>query len=128
MSEEPQNYYERRLMREVEEIDLRIKELTEEKNALKRQLIKARWESSSLKDVNRKNSANRVMIESRVLDALKESPKALATYALYKEARKANFELKENTFRTYLYRMKEKNIIASVGRGLWNLPEASPPP
>lgn len=124
MSEEPESYYERRLMREIEELEKRISELTQEQNALKRQLVKARWENSSLRDVSRKNSANRVMIENRVLEAMRKSSKPFSTAALFKEGLRANFELRENTFRTYLYRMKEKGLIRSVGRGLWRLPEA----
>jgi hypothetical protein len=125
MIEASSNYYERRLIREIEEIDLRIKELTDEKAALKRQLMKARWENDSLKDVSRKNSGNRVMIEQRVLDALKATTKSCSTPDLYKEALKANFELKENTFRTYLHRMKEKGLIVNAGRGMWRLPDQS---
>jgi hypothetical protein len=123
MSEASENYYERRLMREIEELERRIKDLTQEKLALKRQLMKARQKDISLKDVSRKNSANRVMIESRILEALSENSKACYTKFLYKEALRVNFELKENTFRTYLHRMKEKRLIRSVGRGLWRLPE-----
>jgi hypothetical protein len=122
MIDAPLSYYENRLMREIEEIDSRIKELTEEKSALSRQLMKARWENDSIKDVSRKNSVNRVMIEQRVLDALKASSKACSTSILYKEALKANFELKENTFRTYLHRMKEKGLIMNIGRARWLLP------
>ena len=116
------SYYERRLMREIEEIDSRLKELTDEKSALQRQLKKARWENSALKDVNRKNSGNRVMVETRVLDALKASPRPMRTTKLYQEGLKANFELKENTFRTYLHRMKARGLVVSVGRGIWELP------
>jgi repressor of nif and glnA expression len=124
MSEASESYYERRLMGEIEELERRIKDLTQEKLALKRQLMKARRKDISLKDVSRKNSANRVMIESRILEALSENSKACYTELLYKEALRVNFELKENTFRTYLHRMKEKGLIRSVGRGLWRLPEA----
>jgi len=127
MGEASDSYYERRLMREIEELDKRIKELTQEQHALKRQLVKARWENDSLKDVSRKNSANRVMIENRVLEALKGSSKACSTAMLYREGLRANFELRENTFRTYLYRMKEKGLVRSVGRGLWRLPETKKP-
>jgi len=123
MSEAPESYYEQRLIREIEELEKRIKELTQEQHALKRQLVKARWENDSLKDVSRKNSANRVMVENRVLEALRESSKACSTAMLYREGLRANFELKENTFRTYLYRMKEKGLVRSVGRGLWQVPE-----
>jgi chorismate mutase len=120
MAETSSQYYERRLIREIEEVDLRIKELTDERAALQRQLMKARWENDSLKDVSRKNSGNRVMIETRVIDALEKTrSKPYSSSELYQEALKANFELKENTFRTYLHRMKEKGIIESAGRGLW---------
>ncbi|WP_153769538.1 hypothetical protein [Labrenzia sp. CE80] len=121
MSDEAQNYYEKRLMRTIEELDGRIKELVEEKSALQRQLVKARWENSDLKDVNRTNSATRVMVEARVLDALKVTNKSLSSKALYREALKANFELKENTFRTHLHRMKEKGLLESAGWGMWKL-------
>lgn len=121
MPDEPQNYYETRLMRSIEELDGRIKELVEEKAALQRQLVKARWENSALKDVNRTNSATRVMVESRILDALKAANKPLSSKALYREGLKANFELKENTFRTHLHRMKEKGLLESAGWGMWKL-------
>lgn len=125
MSNDPSSYYERRLMREIETIDHRIKELSEEKLALRRQLIKARWENTAIKDVSRKNSGNRVMVEARVLDALKATKHSMSTAKLYPEALKANFELKENTFRTYLHRMKDKGLIVSVGRALWTLSKST---
>ena len=109
-------------MQAIEEIEARIKELQDEKAALMRQLRVARWESDSLKDVNRKNSGVRVMVERRVLDALRAAKKPVTSDALYREALKANFELKDGTFRTYLHRMKEKGLLQSAGWGLWRLP------
>lgn len=113
------SYYERRLIREIEDIELRMKELSDERDALRRQLIKARWENHHLRDVNRKNSASRVMVEQRVLSALEQASKPLTSSQLFEIARIANFELKENTFRTHLHRMKAKELIKSVGRGRW---------
>ncbi len=115
--------YVRRLSREIEEIEARISELTAEKQALMRQLIKARWEESALKDVSRKNSGTRIMVEERILDALRASHDPLDNTHLFEAAKKANFELKPTTFRTYLIRLKEKNQIVSVGRGLWRIPD-----
>ena len=123
MLEDAQSYYERRLMRAIEETEGRIKELTHERDALRRQLMQARWENSALKDVSRKNSGNRVMIETRVVDTLKASSRAVSTAKLFAVAQRVNFELKENTFRTYLHRMKEKGMIVSVGRGVWKVAE-----
>jgi 3-hydroxyacyl-CoA dehydrogenase len=121
MQDSPSSYYELRLTRAIEEINHRIKELTDEQIALRRLLMKARWENSAVKDVSRKNSGNRVMIEARVLGALKTTSRALSSSKLCIEARQVNFELKDNTFRTYLHRMKEKGLIVSAGRGLWEL-------
>ena len=115
----PSNYYERRLQREIEEIELKLKELTAERNALRRQLMKARWENHTLRDVSRKNSASRVMVEQRVLAALEQATKPMTSSQLFELARLADFELKENTFRTQLHRMKTKGLIENVGRGRW---------
>ncbi len=113
------SYYERRLQQEIEAIELRLKELTAERDALKRQLIKARWENHQLRDVNRKNSASRVLVEQRVIDALEQAKKPMTSSQLFEVAKLANFELKENTFRTHLHRMKQKGVIVNVRRGLW---------
>ena len=113
------NYYEQRLTREIEEIELKLKELTAERDALRRQLIKARWETHQLRDVNRKNSASRVLVEQRVVSSLDQSSKPMTSGQLFSVARLANFELKENTFRTHLHRMKEKGMIENVSRGKW---------
>jgi hypothetical protein len=112
--------YVRRLSREIEEIEARIAELTAEKFALQRQLTKAHWEASALHDVSRKNSGTRIMVEQRILDALHTATGPLGNKALFAEARKANFELKATTFRTYLLRLSEKGMIQRADkRGLW---------
>lgn len=127
MADEPIAYYELRLQREIEQIDARIRELTQEKSALQRQLLKARQEASGLSQVSRKNSIMRIMIENRVLDALRSSAKPVSTHELFQNARYANFDLKENTFRTYLHRLKQRGLIANAGRaGRWRA-VVSPP-
>lgn len=114
--------YVRRLSREIEEIEARIAELTAEKLALQRQLTKAHWESNALHDVSRKNSGTRIMVEQRVLEALRTAVAPLGNKALFAEARKANFDLKPTTFRTYLLRLSEKGMIQHAEkRGLWRL-------
>lgn len=122
-TEEPISFYERRLQREIEQIEIKLKELTAERDALRRQLMKVRWERHHLKDVSRKNSAGRVLVEQRIVNALKEEKNPINSKKLLAYARIANFSLKENTFRTYLYRMKKRGIIKSVGRGLWKIEE-----
>jgi len=113
------SYYEKRLQKEIEEIESKLKELTFERDALRRQLIKARWENHDLRDVSRKNSATRVLVEQRVLTALAAAKKPMTSQQLFEEALTINFELKGNTFRTHLHRMKSKGLIENVKRGQW---------
>ena len=121
MSDQPENYYELRLMREIGAINRNIEELQEEKRALERQLKKARWENHTLKDVTRKNSANRVMVESRVLEALRRTREPMVVAKLYQEARIMVPNLKEATFRTHLHRMKGRELIVNVKPGVWKI-------
>lgn len=119
---EQKSAFEERLYIAIAKINDEIKDLLRDKSALERQLIIARRENTDIRDVSRKNSIDRVMIEKRVILALGGN-KTKSTYALYKEAKEINFNLKENTFRTQLHRMKNKGIIEKAERnGKWRLP------
>jgi hypothetical protein len=119
-SEEPRlSPYERRLQAELEIIELKLAELTNDRSALRRQITKARIENHQLRDVNRKNSVGRILIENKVLEALKGASKPMTTKQLYEVGRLMNFELRENTFRTNLHRMKAKGLVENAGRGRW---------
>jgi len=111
--------YERRLIHELEEIEHRLKELYEDREALRRQLIKARSENINSKDINRKNSANRIIIEKSILEYLKTNKKAVQSKKLYNIAKSKNIDLKENSFRTILHRMKERGLISNKSWGYW---------
>lgn len=120
-------YFEKRLTRELEDIEARIKELEDERRALSRQLAKARAEREGLKFTTRKNSANRVLAENAVLQALRGTTKPLSTQELYRQARQTNFDLKESTFRSYLHRMKKRGDIRTAGHvGRWELEQVGP--
>lgn len=113
-------YFEKRLSRELEDIEARIRELEDERRALSRQLAKARAEREGLKFTTRKNSANRVLAENAVLQALRDTTKSLSTQELYRQARLTNYDLKETTFRSYLHRMKNRGDIRTAGHvGRW---------
>lgn len=125
MTDTSPSAYERRLMRAIEDIRSKMRELAADERALERQLMIARRENVSLSDVSRKNSANRVLVENRILEVLKEAPKPVTNTSLYREARNANYDLTDNTFRTHLHRLKKKGVIESAGRGLWRLPKVT---
>lgn len=113
---------ERSLTQELAEVEARIKELQDEAAALRRQIGKAAANRQGLKVASRKNSMNRVLAESSVIEALREAPGPLSNSALLKKARLTNPSLKPNTFRTYLHRMKLRGAILTARRaGEWKL-------
>lgn len=115
--------FEDRLRREIEEIERQIRELTLEKQALERQLLKARRASTVLSDVSRKNSLTRILVEEKILDALRGAKRSLSNSQLYREAQAIDADLKSSTFRTYLHRMKARGLILTAGtNGNWRLP------
>lgn len=115
---------ERLLTQELQTLEARIKELEDEASALRRQIAKASARRQGLGLVSRKNSLNRVLVETSVLDALRKAQRPLRTKDLYKKALETNPQLKENTFRTYLHRMKLKDVIFTARKaGEWRLPE-----
>lgn len=123
MEDEHLSYFESRIIGEIKEIESNIKALTSEKSALQRQLAKARAQRTGIQNVTRKNSINRVLAENAVVSALRDSKKALSTSDLYRFALSTNFDLKQTTFRTYLHRMKNKELIKTARQtGYWELP------
>lgn len=119
MSDTELTYFERRLLKEIEDIERRINDLQGEQRALERQLAKARAERAGVKLVERRNSAARVLAENSVLLALRQSQKPMKVNELYKYARRTNYDLKEATFRSYLHRMKKRGELTSSGRSGW---------
>lgn len=124
MTDNELTYFEKRLQIELERIEAQIKTLKSEKSALIKQQAKARAERTGLQAITRKNSINRVLAENSIIEALRLYKKPLSTDELYKNARLTNFDLKTNTFRTYLHRMKKRDLIKTAKHvGWWELTE-----
>lgn len=114
---------ERALTQELSEVEARIRELQDEASALRRQIGKAAAKRQGFEFASRKNSLNRVLAENSVLEALREASGPLSTDTLFKRARLTNPSLKQNTFRTYLHRMKLRGALFTARRaGEWKLP------
>ncbi|MFN3077300.1 MAG: winged-helix domain-containing protein [Alphaproteobacteria bacterium] len=111
------------LLAELAEVEKRIVELTVERDALRRIITRVRQQNVELKDVTRKNSLSRVLIENRIMQALQEAGKPVRATELLSILRQTSYNLKESTFRSYLHRMKEKGVIKMHDRGVWRLAE-----
>ena len=121
MSEKRNEWYEQRILKDIEEIETRIRELETEKLGLKRTLMRLRREDIASKEVRRKDSINRILIEKRILEELKSNKNYLNSKELYHVSRSVVFDLNENTFRSHLHRMKKRGLIKNFKnkRGLW---------
>lgn len=114
--------FERRLISEIALIDQKISDLEAEKAALMRQLLKARENRPELRDVNRRNSAQRVIVEGAILDLLVQRGDSVSNRVILDHIRMTKLhDLNENTLRTYLHRMKERGLVVSPARGKWKV-------
>lgn len=121
---------EARLLAELSNINKQIADLTEERRVIERLLVRTRRDELAINDVTRKNSVGRLLVEQAVLGRLKKSLKPVKSRELFNAAKSADYELKESTFRSHLFRMKKRGLIAAEkGRfGEWTLPESPSTP
>ncbi|NYZ17560.1 hypothetical protein HL658_33880 [Azospirillum sp. RWY-5-1] len=115
---------ESELLRRLSEIESQIADLEAERNALQRLIAKVRLEESGNKDVKRRNSLSRIIVEGKILELLKSSSGPVSGNVLYKSTLSVVPSLKDVTFRSYLHRMKEKGLIEPAkGIGFWRMPK-----
>lgn len=121
------SYFEARITNELAEVEAEIRKLEAAAETLRRQLGKAKAERLGLQDATRKNSVNRVLVENSVIEQLREkSPQK--TDALYRRARLVYSDLKPTTFRTYLHRMKKRDLIRTArAAGEWMITPVKAP-
>ena len=118
--------YEARLQQDIREIENEIRRLQESKQVLQRLLMEVRVSGKYRPAVKRRNSVDRVMIETAIRRAL-YGKTFVKSRDIYKEVLKVSHDLKHSTFRSHLHRMKEKGLILQHGRGSWKLPEGQAP-
>jgi len=114
---------EKQLLNEISAIDARIAELGQERAALERLLTKARRQNVELRDVTRRNSVGRILIEKKIIETLQGSRNGLHASLLFNDTKVDYPALKPVTFRSYLHRLKEREEIKPVPgrRGVWEI-------
>jgi len=116
-----QETLEREILSQIGELENSILQLELEKKALMKFLTKTRKEKENNREVSRKNSVKRIMIENVVLETLQSARKAISTGQLFQSARVLDRELNSNTLRSHLIRMKARGLIESPERGFWRI-------
>lgn len=120
MSDNPAEAY---ILREIEEIDRKIKDLSSARSAL--QGVLARIQRSGVTEFGkqRRNSADRILVETRIIEELNKTSRPLSSSRLYGAAKTVLSDLKDGTFRSYLHRMKIRGVIINPNgsSGSWRL-------
>ena len=125
MKPEDRSLLEGHLLGQISSIEQELAKLTAQRDTLRDLLLKVRRENVSLRDVTRKNSIDRVLIENRIMNILKVASKPVKSQRLWWAAQEISPRLRSTTFRSYLHRLKSKGLIQSEAHGLWT---ATKPP
>lgn len=111
---------------QMNSIDKEITKLREERSRLERMLWRARRNRNNIRDVNRVNSLDRVIIESRILQVLRSSKSSVPTKSILHSVIMTNYKINESTFRSHIHRLSKKGlIIQEGGRGNWTVPKSA---
>ncbi len=122
------NLLETQVIAQLAQVEQELARLQAERDTLKDILLRVRREGSRLRDVTRKNSFDRILVENTILQTLQSAGKAVPTKRLYWRVIEANPRLRSTTFRSHLHRLKERGLITNQNqRGNWILiPQKSP--
>jgi hypothetical protein len=111
---------EREILAHIDGIDKEISKLKSERLKAERMLFRARRDRQGLKDINRKNSLDRVIIENRIVQILTLEKTHMSIKQIYKDVLMMDSTVKESTFRSHIHRLSEKGLIKNSGiRGYW---------
>ena len=113
---------EKEILSHIDSIDREINKLRSEKIKAERMLFRARRDRQGIRDVNRKNSINRVIVETRIVKVLELSKTHMAIKQIYKDVLNIDSSMKKTTFRSHMHRLACKGVIVNSGtRGYWRL-------
>jgi len=117
---------EDQLVAQLTEIEAKIVELEAERRAVQRMIVTARRQGADAEPALRKNSAQRVIIETKILDFLRRFRKPATSALILNAVKQDHRSLNAATFRSYLHRMHQRGLISrSDEKGRWRLPSQS---
>jgi hypothetical protein len=108
---------------QLEDVGRRIDKLVALQDGLRRVLVQLTGQAGG-STKPRSNGTNRLMIETRILEALVAAQgQPVPTHELFECVRVANPQLKYSTFRAHLSRFKKRGVITAATRlhGYWQL-------
>jgi len=123
MNSVSKNDLEFQVLEQLREITRRRAELEAEERGLLSLLAKVRSKTVKTREVTRKNSATRILIEDRILETLRRAPEGVPTRVLGREVAYFFPSVKGATFRSYLHRLSARgHVEPAQGRtAAWQL-------
>ena len=113
------------LIAELGWINRKITQLEAERNTVQRLLLRARRENAQNKDIARSTSVDRLLLEQTIVNHLTEkSWRPVSSSELRGVCKSMQPALKDSTFRSYIHRLKSRDIICSQKFGFWELTSA----
>lgn len=113
MSEKSTDTYIRQLESEKKVIEERIVELQGEIRAINKLIYRHKSRLSvegTSETINQKN-IDRLFFETLIIDTVKGAKGGLRTGQIYDKLKKAGYELNYNTLRSYVTKMRDKELI-----------------
>jgi DNA-binding transcriptional ArsR family regulator len=113
-----------KLTAEIRAIDVKIVDLTAERHALTRILERTKSELFTAAATTRKNSFSKVVVEQEILQTLRRRLVPVSSADLLAAARTVRYDLRPETFRSHLHRLKAKGLIENAAgkrRGYWSI-------
>ena len=115
---------EQALLAELDRVERRIAKLNSEKAALKSIIAAHRIEKLDRKETIRRNSFTKLVVQKKIVDALRGNAKPVSSIVLYNLVIRGYEDkpMNKTTFRSYLYRMTEDGYIERAKmRGYYTL-------
>lgn len=118
---ETQSPFIERMKKEIERINNEINKLVTERRFFEELIDREKLSLVSNYKHIRKNSATKVMVQSRIIHSLSRSNKEMKVNDLYKTCSE-KYNISESSFRNYLFDLSKREIISKGSKsGYWKI-------
>ena len=108
---------ENELSKRLADIEKQISDLEAERKVVQRLMLKVRSENVGTKDVTRRNSLQRILIERRIIETITNAHAPVSSHVIYNAVKDEVGDVRDNTFRSHLHRLKIKGVIEPQYKG-----------
>lgn len=102
---------ESRLMAQLRRVEKRLAELEAERSALQRLIVEFRKEDPQKREVGRRKSIKKAVMEERILEMLRANSRPMSSGLIQQRLLSAGHEINPNTLRSHIRRLAERGII-----------------